>query len=68
MICSEIIILKELNLNNFNTSNVEDMFGIFLGCCSLKELNLNNFNTNKVTDICYMFYLCLSLKELYLNV
>ena len=35
--------LKELNLNNFNTNNVTDMYGMFRGCSSLKELNLNNF-------------------------
>ena len=42
--------LKELNVNNFNTSKVEDMYFMFCGCISLKELNLNNFNTNNVTD------------------
>ena len=30
--------LKELNLNNFNTSNVTDMNGMFYGCSSLKKL------------------------------
>ena len=45
--------LKELNLNNFNTNNVTNMYGMFWGCSSLKELNLNNFNTNNVTDMNY---------------
>ena len=30
--------LKELNLTNFNTEKVTDMFGLFYGCSSLKEL------------------------------
>ena len=30
--------LKELNLNNFNTNNVNDMSGMFSGC--LDELKL----------------------------
>ena len=40
--------LKELNLTNFNTNKVSNMFGMFWGCLSLKELNLTNFNTNNV--------------------
>ena len=50
--------LKELNLNNFNTNNVTDMYGMFYGCSSLKELNFNNFNTNNVTDMSCMFGKC----------
>ena len=36
-------LLKELNLNNFNTNNVTNMERMFYGCSSLKELNINNF-------------------------
>ena len=43
--------LKELNLSNFNTNNVTNMYGMFWGCSSLKELNISNFNTNNVTDM-----------------
>ena len=50
--------LKELNLSNFNTNNVNDMVGMFLGCSSLKELNLSNFNFNNVNDMTGMFYGC----------
>ena len=50
--------LKELNINNFNTNNVNDMSCMFCECSSLKELNFNNFNTNNVTDMSYMFYEC----------
>ena len=50
--------LKELNLSNFNTNNVEDMSFMFSKCSSLKELNLSNFDTNSETDMIEMFYKC----------
>jgi len=40
--------LKELNLNNFNTNNVTDMRGMFLGCLDDLKLKIKsqfkNFN------------------------
>jgi len=50
--------LKELNLNDFNTSNVVNMHEMFFECSSLKKLNLNNFNTNKVIKMTCMFSGC----------
>ena len=50
--------LKELNLSNFNTHNVNDMSYMFFGCSSLKELNLSNFHINKDTSMNQMFYGC----------
>ena len=50
--CSSLI---SLNLDNFNTNNVEDMSYMFSGCSSLTSLNLSNFNTNNVKDMNYMF-------------
>ena len=50
--------LKKLNLTNFNTNNVTDMYGMFFGCSLLKELNLTNFNTNNVTNMSRMFNGC----------
>ena len=54
-------LLKELNLNNFNTNYVTNMSFMFFGCSSLKELNLSNFNINNVTDMSGMFDGCSSL-------
>ena len=62
-----MFIIKELNLNNFNTNNITNMSFMFTGCLSFKELNLNNFNTNNVTNMSFMFHRCSSLKELNLN-
>ena len=56
--------LKELNLSNFNTSQVTNMEYMFYNCSSLKELNLSNFNTSQVTNMEYMFSNCSSLKNL----
>jgi surface protein len=50
--CSSLI---NLNLSNFNTTNVTDMSGMFYGCESLTNLNLSNFNTTNVTNMSYMF-------------
>jgi len=38
------ISLTFLNLDNFNTNNVEKMNNMFNNCTSLISLNLNNFN------------------------
>ena len=50
--------LKELNLSNFNTSNVSNMYCMFFGCSSLKELNFSDFNINNVINIGSMFSRC----------
>jgi surface protein len=57
--------LEYLDLSNFDTSNVTDMMGMFMGCHKLKEIKgLNNFNTSKVTDIEAMFMECYELEYL----
>ena len=40
--------LEELNISNFNTNNIINMYNMFFRCTSLKKLNLSNFNTNNV--------------------
>ena len=50
--------LKELNLTNFNTNNVNDMSYMFANCSSLKELNLTNSSTNNVINKSHMFDGC----------
>ena len=47
--------LKNLNLSNFNTNNVTNMYCMFFHCSSLTNLNLSNFNTNNVTNMECMF-------------
>ena len=41
------ITLEELNISNFNTSNLKDMRYMFAGCSSFKELKLpDSFTIN----------------------
>ena len=43
--------LEELNLINFNSNNVTNMYGIFFENSRLEKLNFINFNTNNVTTV-----------------
>ena len=57
--------LKELDIKNFNTTNVTNMEGMFSRCSSLTKLKFGiNFNTENVTNMKFMFNLCKNLKEL----
>ena len=57
--------LKEIiGLNNFNTNNVINMYGMFSDCNELEYLNLSNFDTSNVTDMLGMFNKCHKLKEI----
>ena len=50
--------LKELNLSNFNTDNVQDMCGMFSNCLSLENLNIPNFNSHTAINIKEIFSGC----------
>ena len=43
--------LEELNLNNFNTNKVTNIFRMFFGYSSLKKLIIDNFNTINVINM-----------------
>ena len=63
--CSNI---TSLDLSNFDTSNVTDMYRMFNKCQKLKEIKgLNNLNTNKVTNMCAMFQNCREIENLDLS-
>ena len=53
--CSSI---NQLDLSNFNTNKVKNMYNMFNGCSSLKELNISNFNFKNVKDMKGMFSRC----------
>ena len=58
--------LKEIKgLNNFNTNEVTNMWGIFSLCYQLEYLDLSNFDTSNVKDMTFLFNKCNKLK--YLN-
>ncbi len=60
--------LIQINFNNnFNTSQVTDMRGMFHYCSSLTSLDLSNFNISNVISMDVMFYNCSSLTSLDLS-
>ena len=60
--------LTQINFNdNFNTSKITDMNGMFNSCYVLKSLDLSNFNTANVTNMEAMFVDCKSLTSLNLS-
>ena len=48
--------ILDMDLSNFDTSNVTNMGFMFLGMSNLTSLNLSNFDTSKVTDMQRMFW------------
>ncbi len=50
-----------------NTSQVDNMAGMFLNCQELKTLDFSNFDTSNVTSMSNMFNQCVSLKNLDLS-
>ena len=58
--------LKYLNLNNFDTSHVENMNVMFYNCSLLTSLDLSGFNIASLKSMMSMFHDCASLK--YLNI
>ena len=55
---------KIIGIDNFNTSKVTNMRGMFNECNLLENLNLSNFITLNVTDMSCMFNKCHKLGEL----
>ena len=59
--------IYEIDLSEFDSSNIDNIQSMFNRCTSLVSLNLNNFNTSKVKTMYKLFYSCESLKNLNLN-
>lgn len=53
--------LEELDLSNWNVSNITTLSCMFQGCLKLKYLNLKNWDTQKVTTINSAFSNCYEL-------
>ena len=47
--------ILDIDLSNFDTSNVTNMAGMFADMSNLTALNLSNFDTSKVMEMGYMF-------------
>ena len=59
--------ITEIDLSNFDTSQVTYMGDMFKDCISLTSLNLSHLDTSKVIYMHYMFYNCKSLISLDLS-
>ncbi len=59
--------LTEINLTNFDTSQVTDMYCMFDSCKSLASLDVSKFNTSGVTNMSGMFIDCSRLESLDLS-
>ena len=55
---------KIIGLENFDTSNVENMRYMYNCCCKLQALNLRSFITSKVTTMHGMFQNCTTITEI----
>ena len=60
--CTNLISIE--GIENLNTSNVENMSGMFALCSNLETLDLSHFNTERVTTMAQMFYGCTKLHDL----
>ena len=59
--------ITTLDLSNFNTSKVTDMYSMFYNCSSLTSLDVSHFDTSKVTNMGNMFSDCENLTSLDLS-
>ncbi|NCE76981.1 BspA family leucine-rich repeat surface protein [Anaerotruncus sp. X29] len=56
--------LTTFDTKNLDTSNVTDMYGMFMYARALTALDVSNFNTSNVTNMAYMFKGTSALKTL----
>ena len=56
--------ILEIDLSNFDVSQVTSMKGMFRGCSNLTSVIFSNSNTYKLIDISYMFHKCLNLETI----
>ena len=59
--------IKEIDLSNFDTSNVKNMENMFNYCNDLEKINFINFETSQVTNMKGMFLGCKKIKSLDLS-
>ena len=59
--------LTNIDLSNFNSSNIITMSFMFYYCKSLRNINFSNFNTKQVITMEGMFSECKSLRKLNLS-
>ena len=55
---------EEIDVSEFNTTNVTNMYQMFSGCSSLTNLDLSSFNTSNVKNMTSIFERCKALTSL----
>ncbi len=64
---NEMQYLTSIEINDFDTSAVTNMWAMFGDCTALESLDLNSFDTSNVLYMNFMFSGCTSLESLDLN-
>jgi len=59
--------ITEIDLSQFDSSDVDNIKYMFYNCISLQSINLGNFNTGNVESMEYMFYNCIFLQSINLD-
>ena len=59
--------ITEIDLSNFDCSQVKTCYNMFYDCTSLKKIDFGNLDFPLVTSLEYMFYNCNNLLELNLS-
>ena len=62
-----LINITEIDLSNFDTSQVTDMQYMFYMCKNLEKINFGNINTSLVTNMSHLFSNCSSLTSIDLS-
>ncbi|MBO6244219.1 MAG: BspA family leucine-rich repeat surface protein [Clostridia bacterium] len=68
--CSNLFYQTEMtsfSMEDIDTSNVNGIDSMFMGCFSLQKIDLSNFDTSNVIDMDQAFYECTQLKSLDLS-
>lgn len=63
----DCMVLKNLDLNGWNTSNVVNLESAFNGMLALESVNVGNWNTSNVTNMKTVFQCCPKITELDLS-
>ena len=56
--------IYDIDLSNFDHSEITNMNDMFNNCINLKKIKFSNFEIKNVTDMSYMFNYCKNLKEI----
>ena len=57
----------EIDLSNFDTSRVTNMYSMFLECSNLERINFGNINTSSVKNMDWLFLFCTKLTSINLS-